>query len=56
MQACLSDYFWLCKTWESTNPDACFVASSPDNAENNLHYTFSFDRTDKFDAIFITAP
>ncbi len=31
----------------STNADTCFVASSPDNAEKNLHYTFSFDRTDK---------
>ncbi len=31
----------------STNADTRFVASSPDKAEKNLNYTFSFDRTDK---------
>lgn len=31
----------------STNAETCFVASSPDNAEKSLNYTFSFDRTDE---------
>ncbi len=30
------------------------MASSPDNAEKNLNYTSSFDRTDKSDTSFKT--
>ncbi len=38
---------------EPQNPGpACFVASSPDNAENNLNYSVSFDPTDKSNTSF----